>query len=383
MHFFAKQSVLLENLSILEKAIPVRSPLQIIKGIFVEAKNNCLTFMTNNLEMGIRADCDNVEIKEEGAVVLPEKFVDIIRQLPSEDIEIKTDGEELRTEILSKQTNFFLYGMNADEFPVITGELLGSQWESLEFSAMELKQIIKKVSFAVSQDESKHLFRGILLEIDMQKNIFCMASDTYRLAYYQKTLKKKMNIQPLRILVPGKTLIEISRIIDDSHEKVACFFRENEIIFKYRNFTFKGRLLEDKFPNFSNAFPAGFNTKILVNTRLLEKTIGRASLLVHSQNLMITLSINDKMLQVRSGSEIGRMTEDLILEGKDGDDLEEILLNYRFFLDPLRVLEEDFVEIEFNGPFGPCIFNYRQELDDSLKSYRYLVLPIKIEKKDL
>jgi DNA polymerase-3 subunit beta len=107
MHFLAKQNALLESLSVVERAIPIRTPIQIIKGILVEAKNNSLTFMANNLEMAIRSECNVVEIKEEGAVVLPDKLVDIIRQVPTEDLEIKTDGEELRTEILSNRANFF------------------------------------------------------------------------------------------------------------------------------------------------------------------------------------------------------------------------------------------------------------------------------------
>jgi DNA polymerase-3 subunit beta len=272
--------------------------------------------------------------------------------------------------------------MNADEFPFISDEHLWSQWENIVFSASELKKILKKVIFAASQDESKPLFRGVLIEVDNEENILCMASDTYRLAHNQKYISKKKNIQPLRMLVPGKTLMEVIRILDDSDERIECFFRENEIIFKYRQFVFSGRLLEDKFPNFVNAFPAGFDTKIVVNTRLLEKTVGRASLLVQGQNLMISLGIKDKILQVRSGSEIGRMKEELVLEKKEGNDLEEILLNCRFFLDPLRILEDDFIEIEFNGPFGPCIFNCRQEQEDGREIYRYLVLPIKVDKKD-
>lgn len=382
MHFLAQQGFLLENLNIVERAIPVRSPLQVIKGILVEAKDNTLSFTANNLEIAVRAECLDVEILEEGVVVLPGKLVDIVRQLPSEKLEIKTDEEGLRMEIFSGHTKFFLYGMNADEFPVISAEEEWKNWGKLVFTSADLKNIIKKVIFAASQDESKPLFRGVLIEVDSEENVTCMASDTYRLAHNNILTGKKHHIQPLRMLIPSKSLFEIMRILDDSREKVELYYLDHEMIIKYRQFIFSGRLLEDKYPNFTDAFPAASSTKIVVNTGLLEKTLGRAALLAQGPNQMISLSIQDKNMQIRSGSEIGRMSEELSLLKKEGSDLEEILLNCRYFSDPLRVVDEEYVEIEFNGPFGPCIFNCHRKQDDLQEIYRYLVLPIKVDKKE-
>ena len=98
---------------------------------------------------------------------------------------------------------------------------------------------------------------------------------------------------------------------------------------------------------------------------------------------MISLLITDDALEIYSGSEVGSMNEKLPLSAKEGDDLPEIMLNVRYFSDPLRVIDDEYVEIEFNGAYGPCIFNYQETMENGLLNYRYLVLPIKIDKKDL
>lgn len=382
MHFLAKRSTLLENLSIVQRGIPLKTTITTIQGILLQAENNCLTMVSNNLEMSIKAICNDIQIVEEGWVVLPGEIVDILKQAPHEDVEIKMEPGEFRTKIISGKAEFILYGMDPEEFPSFKDEFQWKKWGSIEFSANEFKNILKKVNFAVSQDEGKPSFKGVLFQVDDNNDVLFIASDTYRLAHLN-ILKSKKELEPLSLLVPGKTLIEITKILDDSDEKIQFYFQENEIKFSYRQFLFAGRLIENRFPDLTNVFPKGFVTKILINTKLMEKSIGRASLLAHGYNQMISLQITDHTLQVKSGSEVGRMEEELILERKEGDDLEEILLNARFILDPLRVLDDEFMEIDFNGPYGPCIINSEEQIEDDTSKYRYLVLPIKVDKKSM
>jgi DNA polymerase III beta subunit len=258
----------------------------------------------------------------------------------------------------------------------LTPEEQWQKWTNISFSAPVLKNILQKVQFAASQDESKPSFRGILLEIEADR-LLCMSSDTYRLACFQKIFSQKNTPVPYRLLIPGKTLGELTKILSDAGEKVDCYFQENEIIFVHKHYIFSSRLLADRYPDLEQAFPPDYTTRITVNTDLLEKTISRASLLSQGENRMIALGVADMLLQVSSSSELGRMDEEIQLTAKKGQDLAQILLNSRFLLDVLRIWEKEQVEIEFNGPVGACIFNHRQETDDGLDNYRYLVLPIK------
>lgn len=375
MHLVLKKSVLLESLAFLEKIVPTRTTIPLLKGIKLETDENNLILTSNNLEMSLKAIYE-AEILQPGGVILPEKFFDIIKQAPAEEIEIEIAAGDFRTAIKSGPANFFLYGADPEQFPLSTAEQQWRKWTKINFTAAELKNILQKVHFAASQDESKPSFRGILLEIEAG-HLLCMASDTYRLACLQKVFSQKELSLPYRLLIPGKTLGEMTRILTDAGEMVECYFQENEIIFAHRQFIFSSRLLEDRYPDLLQAFPQGYTTKIMVNTDLLEKTVSRASLLAQGDNRMISLGIQGTLLQISSSSELGRMKEEIILEEKKGNDLEEILLNSRFLLDALRIWETEQVEIDFNGPVGACIFNHRREGADGLENYRYLVLPIK------
>ncbi|MGI5875751.1 MAG: hypothetical protein ACOX6X_02905, partial [Dethiobacteria bacterium] len=145
-------------------------------------------------------------------------------------------------------------------------------------------------------------------------------------------------------------------------------------------FVISVRLLENNYPDLNHIFPQGFRTKIIVNRFELEKMITRASLFAQGNNQMIMLRILDSNLKIQAGSEMGRIEEDFVLEQKEGENLEEILFNVRYLLDPLKVLEEEIVQIEFNGDTGPCIFKGNNELHEDMDDYRYLTLPIKLNK---
>lgn len=376
MQLLLHKNKLMENLNTLEKIIPTRTPLAFLQGVKIETTDDHLLLTTSSLDMTLKTYCP-AKISRQGSVILPAKFFDIIRQVPAEEIEINLDDKELRVSIQSGTACFSLYGTDAEQFPNLTAEQEWQQWTNLTFAAPEIMDILRQVLFAVSQDENKPSFRGILLEADAQGQLLCLSSDTYRLACFEKSFSGNSNFQPFRLLIPGKSLGEIARILGDAQETVACYFQKDEIIFVHKQYVFSSRLLEDKYPDLLTAFPQGFVTKIVLPTELLEKTVSRAALLAQGENRMIALGVRGETLQVRSNSEIGKMEEEIELTGKEGDDLDEILINSRFFLDVLRIWKEESVEVQFNGPLGPCIFQHRREREDSWENYRYLVLPIK------
>ncbi len=382
MIFYSNQNDLLENLSIVEKGIPTKTSMQILNGIFMEANKETLTFCSNNLEMGITAGLEKVKVEEEGKVILPAKFIDILKQLPDKELEIKMNEEDLRVEIKSGKAHFFLYGMSAEEFPHITEEEEWQNWDSLVFTADKLKELLTKVTFAVSQDEGKPTFKGVLMEFDSDNKLVVIASDTFRLAKVERKFEDFKNTGSFRLLVPGKTFAEISKILDSSSKQVKCYFNDNEIVMVYKNYIFSSRLLENKFPDLSGVFPSKFETRIKVNKDLLEKMLQRAVLLAQGFNQMVSLSIKNNLLGVKAGSEIGRMDEELQVEEQEGKELEEILLNARYLLEAFRVIEDKTIELEFNGSLGPCILKTTKENKGDALDYKYLVLPIKIEKKE-
>ena len=368
-------------LSVVEKGLPSKTTLPILNGILLEAGDDYLRFSSSNLELSIHAVEEEINIIEKGSIVLPGKLVDVVRQLSDDDVKISVNDDNLRAEIKSGKAVFNLYGMDATEFPNFTTKAEWSEWNALEFSAVELKDMLKKIIFAVSHDEGRPLFRAVMLKLEENGNLTAVSTDTYRLARLQRLSKGNEQFDPVVLLVPGRVLTEIIKIIDaTSDEMIKCYFKEKEIIFCYRQFTFSSRLLDGKFPEISGVFPLDYKTRVVINKIQFEKLLHRAILLAHGQNQMILLQINGNILHVRASSDSGNMDEELYLDNKEGDDLEDILLNARFLLEPLRIINDDSVVLEFNGPLGPCIF-YKQSENEGLKEiYQYLVLPIKTEK---
>ena len=376
-----QQDKLYAYLSVVEKGLPVKTTLPVLRGILLDIGDDYLRLCASNLELSIQVIDRNVEIEEKGRVVLPDKLVDIVRQLPGDTVRIKMHNTDLRVEISSDRAYFNLYGMDASEFPHFTDESEWSEWEGLSFTAADFKEIIRKIIFAVSHDEGRPLFRAVCLKFEEGGKLTAIASDTYRLARLQRNYRNNNAVKLFNLLIPGRTLNEIMKIIEDTDsEEIKCYFKENEIILQYRNFTFSSRLIEGKFPDVDGVFPEGFKTRIKVAKKELEKLLQRAVLLTHGQNQMIMLHIRENNLQVHVSSDSGRMDEQMSLSVKEGDDLEGILLNARYLLEPLRIIEKEDVTIEFNGPLGPCVFSLDQKSEGVEDVYRYLVLPIKTEK---
>jgi DNA polymerase-3 subunit beta len=203
------------------------------------------------------------------------------------------------------------------------------------------------------------------------------------LALYEKEYIIESGVKPFRLLVPGKVLIEIAKVIEDSGDEIKCYFEENELIICYKNFIFSSRLLSDRYPDLKNVFPASQSTTIWVNTEMMIKMVQRATLLSSGPSQMITLRIDDELIKISAASELGIMNEELLLENKKGENLDEIFLNAKYFLDFLRNFDDDVAHIEFNGSVGPCIFLQDKRKGDNPFLYRYLVLPIKTEKNVL
>lgn len=368
-------------LSVVEKGLPAKTTLPILNGILLEAGEGYLRFSSSNLELSIQAVEREISVLETGSIVLPNKLADVIRQMSDDDVKISVNDENLRAEIRSGKAVFNLYGMDAAEFPNFTTQEEWSKWSGIEFSAIELREMLKKIIFAVSHDEGRPLFRAVMLHLEKDGNLTAIATDTYRLARLQRFYKGENKYEPNVLLVPGRIINEIIKIIDSTKDEIVkCFFREKEIIFSYGQFTLSSRLVDGKFPEIGGVFPADYKTRITVDKGQLERLLHRAILLAHGQNQMIMLQIDGNLLKVRASSDTGNMDEELILEHKAGDDLEDILLNARFLLDPLRIIEDDHVIMEFNGSLGPCIFYREAEKEGVKEIYQYLVLPIKTEK---
>jgi DNA polymerase III subunit beta len=359
-----QQNLLSKAINVVQRGVSSRSTLPILSGILLRAVNGELILTGTDLELGIetRVECNVVE---EGGIVLTSKlFGEVIKKLPSEEIYLEADLEN-NVHINCGNSKFNILGQAYEEYPQLP-EL--DKEKSFHMSKDLLKSMIKQTIFATAQDETRPILTGALLEIENSESSL-IALDGYRLA-----LKKvKINYEgELKVVIPAKTLSEVSKIVDEDESDVKISTTENHIIFSAGPTVITSRLLEGQFLNYRDIIRSEYKTKAIVNTKELQSSIERASLLAREgKNNLIKLDMSDDTVVITSNSEVGDVYEN-IPATLEGDSI-QIAFNSKYILDGIRAIESENIELYLTSNVNPCIMKPSND-----ESYTYLVLPVRL-----
>jgi len=359
MQIVINRNKLVENLSVLEMALPGRISFALIEGVYMNREGDSLTLCANDLEMAIKLSTRDAKGDGEGATVLPKKFVQIVKQLP--DNEVKITIKDDKAVIESGKSRFKLNCIDADEFPVLDDGYMGNP--SFEIEGRAIKEMIRKVAFCVSADIDRPVFMGV--HITNEEGVLsCMASDTYRLAWY-KNLKVDHH-EPFSLVIPGELLAKIGKIVADD-DNVKIYISDKELVFVIGDYVVSARLIDGNYPDLSNALPKKPETQTVIDRKSLVDVINRAILMIDKGARTVNLAVGES-ITVNAESELGRMNEELPIAFK-GNKLERIILNARFLLEGVKAIDGDKIYIDFHDETGPAIIKET--------GFRYLVLPIK------
>ena len=369
MKFIIKQEILLENLLHTSRAISPRNLIPILTGIKFELNEDGLYLSASDTDISIRClipTKDIEEVQEYGDIVIGGKYiVEIIRKLPNVNISIEVmDGNKMI--VSTDNTEFNLNGINSSEFPNLD---LSVTAEPIILKASLIKKIISQTFFATSKNESRPLLTGINFRID--GNVLeVIATDSYRLAKKSIVLDREFN-EGINIVIPGKNLLELDKIIMDSEENLELHIFENKILFKYKNIMFLSRLLNGTYPATSSIIPTDFNVEVECSCSGLFEMIDRASLLTSDRDKnTIKLDLAHKELVISSNSpEIGKVEEKMSVNSND-----EISISFssKYMLDSIKSFETNSITLYMNSDNSPIIIKSSE--DESLVQ---LVLPIK------
>lgn len=361
MKFSINQREFLSAINIVQKGISGKNLMEVLKGIHIETEDGHLILTTNNLELGIITKV-KADIKEEGNVLIDGRIIfDIIRKLPNEDLNITLIDDVLN--IKSSNAKFNIKSMYNDRYPLL------EEYDETKYETIDSKifvNMIRKTNFAASTDESRGVITGELLEVE-DNSINMVAIDGFRFAL--KKIDTNFNLEPRRVVIPSKTLLEISKIIDTS-EKFGILFEEKNVSFKVNDTIINSRLLDGDFIDYKKIIPNEFSTTIKVNNKEFIDSLERAQLV--SNNNLVILEISEENLKISSkNTEVGNLEESLSIELK-GKDL-KIAFNIKYFLEALKNIEDEYIFMNFNTNISPCVIQPENE-----KDYIYLVLPVRI-----
>ncbi len=360
------QRDLSKHISIAQKAISGRSTIDILDSILLEARDNKLRIIGTDLDISIDTNV-SCNVIEEGSIVINSRiFGDIIRKLPSEEILITTD-ESYKMNILCGKSEFNLIGQDPEQYPKLP-IVIGNNFFRIQKDI--LKNAIKQTVFATSQDELRPQLTGVLFEVSNNKVSF-VALDGFRLAL--KTVDVNLDEESeVSIIIPGRTLNEINKIIDDSEDLVKIVWEPGNIIFEINNTTLYSKQLEGQFFNYRDIIRNDHTTSVLVDKSQFQHSLERASLMAKEDKTnLIRLTIEDNRLRINSKSEIGTVDEELDIESS-GDDL-EIAFNSNYLIEGIKTIASEKISLNFMGSLNPCII---KPLDD--ENHIYLVLPVRL-----
>lgn len=364
MIFTCEKQKILEGISIVQKAITGKSTMPILEGIYIKTNQSTLTLIGSDMDVSIQTSVD-ATIVDEGCIVIDAKiFGEIIRKLPNATIKIETIENQL-IKITCEKSVFDVVYMNTNEFPE-----LPEVNEDLKISVNQniLKNMIKGTSFAIAQDETRPILQGILFEVK-NKNLNLVALDGYRLAIKSEYLDTDIDME---VVIPGKTLNEVSKILEDIEDIVDITFTNNHILFNLERTKIISRLLEGKFINYNSLLPQEHKLFVNVNRQELQNAIERASLMAKDGNTnLIKLDLQQDNLIITSNSQLGKVREEISIK-LQGDEI-QIAFNSRYLLDVLKNVEGNEVVMKMTSGISPCVIEEKNN-----ENAKYLVLPVRL-----
>ena len=363
MKLICSKSNLLHGVNIVSKAVPTRTTMAILECILIDASANEIKLTANDMELGIETKIEG-EIAERGVIALDAKiFSEIVRKLPDSDVVIETDAS-FKTTITCEKAKFNIVGKSGDDFSYIP---YIERNEAITLSQFTLKEVIRQTIFSIADNDNNKLMTGELFEIE-ENHLKVVSLDGHRISI--RNIELKNNYEHKKVIVPGKTLQEVSKILPGSAEEdVNMFLTDNHIVFEFDDTTVVSRLIEGEYFKIEQMLSSDYETKVKINKRELLDCIDRATLLVkEGDKKPIIMNVTDGNMELKINSFIGSMNEDIDIV-KDGKDI-LIGFNPKFFIDALRVIDEEEVSLYMVNPKAPCFIK-----DDEGK-FIYLILPV-------
>ena len=363
MKLICSKSNLLHGVNIVSKAVPTRTTMAILECILIDASANEIKLTANDMELGIETKIEG-EIAERGVIALDAKiFSEIVRKLPDSDVTIETDAS-FKTTITCEKAKFNIVGKSGDDFSYIP---YIERNEPIVMSQFTLKEVIRQTIFSIADNDNNKVMTGELFEIE-ENDLKVVSLDGHRISI--RNIELKNNYSHKKVVVPGKTLQEVSKILPGSAEdEVSIFLTDNHIVFEFENTTVVSRLIEGEYFKIEQMLSSDYETKVKINKRELLDCIDRATLLVkEGDKKPIIMNITDGTMELKINSFIGSMNEDIDI-AKEGKDI-LIGFNPKFFIDALRVIDEEEVTLYMVNPKAPCF------IKDDEGTFIYLILPV-------
>lgn len=377
MTFSINRDTLLNNLIVIQKGLPNKTPLPILYNIKFEIRQDHIILTTSNHDIAIQVlvDDEDLSIQKTGVITIPGKtLIDIVRKVTSNRIEFSLMEDRLLI-IKADRSEFKLRLMDSSDYPEI--DFLDETTNPLIVDAEILKTIIRETSFSSAVSEKRPILTGVNFKYT-DNNLYVVATDSYRLS--QKDLKLRSKSEDFDITIPSKSLDELSKILDNASSDINMYISPNKVLFKIDNIIFQTRLLEGTYPNTARIIPTEFPVVIPFNKEELLAAVERVSLLSPKDkdtnyNIVKLRLNNDKTVEILStNSEVGDANEEVLPSSDVVGNMINIAFSSRYLVEALKSFKSTEIVINFAGEVKPFVL---KGFDDV--NMLHLILPVRID----
>jgi DNA polymerase-3 subunit beta len=376
MIFFIEKRDLSTITAQVYRAASNKNTIPVLSGVLLQVNGEKgLTMTATDMEIGIRASTAQVDVVEEGQVLVnAHYFADFIKVLPDTRIKIEIDQAKAKLKISYGKSSGYLNIYLDQEYPELP---LQKMEHRIALPQKVIREALRKTSFASAQSHFRQVFTGVLFDFLPENQLKVVASDTHRLSYYAFQ-GEGPGPEEGSFIVPTRTVNELLRWLDDSEDLVDIALSQNNVVFSRDNFLLLSRLIEGQYPNYEQVIPGTSNTEMIISSAMLLNILERAKVMPSDDKLKIpnvVLHVKDGEAVINCYSEMMGEIEEVIEELKISGDVDfKISFNTNYFLDVVKLLagESPEIMIKLSGSLGPALI---KNLDQD--NYLYVLVPLR------
>lgn len=363
MKFVATKEALLDGLQRTQNVVSSRTTLPVLSNVMLETTENGLLLTTTDMEVSIRCTIP-AQIEKPGATTIPaRRLLSIVRELPSSDITLETDSKNATT-IRCGSSFFKIFGLPREEFPAFPSI---SNPKEFKLNQADIKDGLRKTSYAISIDETRYVLNGILFAFKDNK-LTLVATDGRRLALYENDLEFPKSLEG-EIIVPTKAINELQRLLSESGG-LRLLAGENLVSFELNGCLLVSKRVEGNYPNYRQVIPGEAKERISLDRDAFLNSVHRVALLSTDKSSSIRLSFSKNNIDISANTpDVGEAQESIAVAYR-GPDF-SIAFNPDFLMDPLKNLPDDEVYLDLIDDLSPGVIKIKTP-------FLYVLMPMRV-----
>ncbi len=348
MKFNIIRSKFLDGLKAVQNVVAGKGSLAVLQNVLIEANGHELKMTTTDLDLSITCTVE-CTVVEQGATTLPVKLLfNAVAKAAEGEVEVSVDATDVAA-ISAASARFRITGLGEKNFPRPPED---EEAYGYKIPCQTFKEMIRKVAYAASQDDTRRALRGVLISFKDQK-LTMVATDGRRMALVENEMEFPKEAER-DIVLPAKAVQEIQRSLGSGEENINLKVCKSQICFEFGNIMIYSKMVSENYPNYIQVIPKECREKVVVDRQLLLDALDRASVMTMDEAHSTKLIFDSNKLTVTSAaSEIGSASDEVPIKYV-GERL-EIMFNPSYMMDPLKAIDDDEVKIELIDGHSPAV----------------------------